>query len=52
VRYDHLQGRRFRHPAVFMRWRIDKRPQDCRFDQLEVVQPYALAEVYRGAVTA
>jgi ATP-dependent DNA ligase len=52
VRYDHLQGRRFRHPAVFMRWRIDKRPQDCRFDQLEVVQPYALAEVFRGAVTA
>ena len=36
VKYDHLQGDRFRHAAVFLRWRPDKRPEDCRYDQLEV----------------
>jgi ATP-dependent DNA ligase len=35
VSYDHLQGRRFRHAAHFLRWRQDKQPRDCRFDQLE-----------------
>lgn len=48
VKYDHLQGRRFRHAAIFMRWRFDKPPDACRFDQLEVVAPYALAEVFAG----
>jgi ATP-dependent DNA ligase len=52
VRYDHLQGRRFRHAAVFMRWRFDKQPRDCRFAPLEVVPPYALTQVFRGAVSA
>jgi ATP-dependent DNA ligase len=46
VRYDHLQGQRFRHAALFLRWRFDKPPQACRYDQLEVVPPYALAEVF------
>ncbi|HXE47549.1 MAG TPA: ATP-dependent DNA ligase, partial [Ramlibacter sp.] len=31
VKYDHLQGDRFRHAAVFLRWRPDKPPQDCRY---------------------
>jgi len=48
VRYDHLQGRRFRHAAVFERWRLDKPPDACGFDQLEVVAPYALAQVFAG----
>ncbi|MBO9651582.1 MAG: ATP-dependent DNA ligase [Variovorax sp.] len=48
VRYDHLQGRRFRHAAIFLRWRPDKPPKDCRFDQLEVVAPYALSRVFSG----
>jgi ATP-dependent DNA ligase len=46
VKYDHLQGRRFRHAAIFLRWRPDKRPSDCRYDQLEVVTPYDLEKVF------
>jgi ATP-dependent DNA ligase len=46
VRYDHLQGRRFRHATTFMRWRPDKAPRDCRYDQLEVTTPYELARVF------
>ena len=46
VKYDHLQGRRFRHATTFMRWRTDKAPQDCRYDQLEVTTPYELARVF------
>jgi ATP-dependent DNA ligase len=46
VKYDHLQGARFRHAAVFMRWRPDKRPADCRYDQLEVTPPAELAEIF------
>jgi ATP-dependent DNA ligase len=46
VKYDHLQGDRFRHAAVFQRWRPDKRPEDCRYDQLEVTTPYELAKVF------
>jgi ATP-dependent DNA ligase len=40
VKYDHLQGqRRFRHAAVFLRWRPDKPPAACRYDQLDVTAP-------------
>lgn len=46
VRYDHMQGDRFRHAAFFLRWRPDKRPQDCRYDQLEVTKPYELEKVF------
>jgi ATP-dependent DNA ligase len=46
VKYDHMQGDRFRHAAIFLRWRPDKRPQDCRFDQLEVVKPYELERIF------
>jgi ATP-dependent DNA ligase len=35
VRYDKVQGDRFRHAATFVRWRDDKRPEECTFDQLE-----------------
>lgn len=47
VRYDHLQGRRFRHATTFLRWRNDKPPQDCRYDQLEATAPFELAQVFR-----
>jgi ATP-dependent DNA ligase len=50
VKYDHLQGSRFRHAAVFQRWRPDKRPADCRYDQLEVTPAYELEKVF-GAAT-
>jgi ATP-dependent DNA ligase len=46
VKYDHLQGNRFRHAAVFLRWRPDKPPGACRYDQLEVTTPYQLAKVF------
>ena len=46
VRYDHLQGDRFRHATTFLRWRPDKSPRDCRYDQLEVVPPYALKRIF------
>jgi len=46
VAYDHLQGDRFRHAATFLRWRADKPPADCRYDQLEVTPPAELAEIF------
>jgi ATP-dependent DNA ligase len=46
VKYDHLQGDRFRHGTTFVRWRPDKRPDDCRYDQLEVTPPAELAEIF------
>ncbi|MPY90390.1 MAG: ATP-dependent DNA ligase [Luteitalea sp.] len=49
VKYDHLQGQRFRHAAVFLRWRPDKSPKDCRYDQLEVTTPYELEKVFGAA---
>ncbi len=50
VKYDHLQGDRFRHAAIFLRWRPDKPPEECRYDQLEVTAPYELAKVFGAAV--
>jgi ATP-dependent DNA ligase len=46
VKYDHLQGDRFRHAAIFLRWRPDKTPKECRYDQLEVTKPYELENVF------
>ena len=46
VKYDHLQGDRFRHAATFLRWRPDKPPRDCRYDQLEATKAYELERVF------
>ncbi len=46
VKYDHMQGDRFRHAAFFLRWRPDKQPKDCRYDQLEVTKPYELERIF------
>jgi ATP-dependent DNA ligase len=46
VKYDHLQGDRFRHATIFVRWRPDKAPRDCRYDQLEVTTPFELEKVF------
>ncbi|MDQ6769868.1 MAG: ATP-dependent DNA ligase [Gemmatimonadota bacterium] len=46
VAYDHMQGDRFRHTAQFRRWRDDKRPRDCTYDQLEVVPPQELKAIF------
>jgi ATP-dependent DNA ligase len=46
VAYDHLQGDRFRHATTFKRWRPDKAPADCRYDQLEETAPYLLEQIF------
>lgn len=45
VRYDQLEGRRFRHTVQFDRWRPDRDPRSCTYDQLESVAAYDLADV-------
>jgi ATP-dependent DNA ligase len=47
VKYDHMQGDRFRHAAIFLRWRPDKPPADCRYDQLAVVTPFELDKILK-----
>ena len=48
VAFDHLQGDRFRHAATFQRWRPDRSPADCRYDQLEETPPALLADIFLG----
>jgi ATP-dependent DNA ligase len=48
VAYDHMQGDRFRHAATFVRWRPDKPPADCRYDQLEETAAYELEKIFGG----
>ena len=50
VKYDHLQGDRFRHATMFLRWRPDKSPEECRYDQLEVTPPYELRKVFSSGI--
>ena len=46
VAYDHMQGDRFRHTAQFRRWRTDKQPRECTYEQLEVVPAQELQEIF------
>jgi len=46
VAYEHMQGDRFRHTAQFRRWRTDKKPSDCTYEQLEVVAPHELELIF------
>ncbi|HEV8698966.1 MAG TPA: ATP-dependent DNA ligase [Candidatus Limnocylindrales bacterium] len=48
VAYDHLQGNRFRHATTFKRWRPDKAPETCRYDQLETTAPFELEAIFGG----
>lgn len=48
VRYDHMEGVRFRHTAQFVRWRPDKDPADCTYEQLDEPVSYDLSEVLDG----
>ena len=46
VAYDKLQsGQRFRHATGFRRWRPDKPPEQCRFDQIESVAKFDVATI-------
>ncbi|WP_211357323.1 ATP-dependent DNA ligase [Nocardioides rubriscoriae] len=49
VKYDAMEGRRFRHTAHFKRWRDDRDPTSCGYDQLEQPVSYDLAEVLSAA---
>ena len=43
MKYDHMEGRRFRHTAHFKRWRDDRDPDSCGYEQLEEPVSYDLA---------
>jgi ATP-dependent DNA ligase len=45
VKYDHMEGPRLRHTAQFVRWRPDRDPRSCTYDQLEEPVTYDLAEI-------
>jgi ATP-dependent DNA ligase len=45
VRYDHMEGVRFRHTAQFVRWRPDRDPESCTYEQLEEPVKFDLADV-------
>jgi len=45
VRYEHMEGIRFRHTAQFVRWRPDREPRSCTYEQLEEPVKYDLADV-------
>ncbi len=47
VRYDYMEGRRFRHTAQFVRWRPDRTPESCTYDQLERPVTFKLGDVLR-----
>ena len=48
VRYDYLEGARFRHPPQFVRWRPDRDPATCGYSQLEQPTPFDVADVLAG----
>jgi ATP-dependent DNA ligase len=50
VRYDHMEGDRFRHTAQFNRWRPDREPQSCTYAQLDQPLTFSLDDVVPGLV--
>lgn len=48
VRYDHMEGSRFRHTAQFSRWRPDRTPESCTYEQLERPVTFALDDIVPG----
>lgn len=48
VRYDHMEGQRFRHTAQFNRWRSDRDPRSCTFAQLEQPVTFGLGDIVPG----
>jgi ATP-dependent DNA ligase len=48
VRYDHMEGRRFRHTAQFSRWRADRDPRSCTYEQLEQPVTFSLGDIVPG----
>jgi ATP-dependent DNA ligase len=50
VRYDHMEGERFRHTAQFNRWRPDRDPRSCTYAQLERPVTFSLGDIVSGLV--
>lgn len=48
VRYDHMEGERFRHTAQFNRWRPDREPRSCTYDQLDQPVTFSLGDIVPG----
>ncbi len=48
VRYDHMEGERFRHTAQFNRWRPDRDPRSCTYAQLETPVTFKLGDIVPG----
>jgi ATP-dependent DNA ligase len=48
VRYDHMEGQRFRHTAQFNRWRPDRDPRSCTYAQLEQPPAFNLGDIVAG----
>ena len=48
VRYDHMEGRRFRHTAQFNRWRPDRAPRSCTYEQLDKPVTFSLDDIVPG----
>jgi len=51
VRYDHMEGDRFRHTTQFSRWRPDRAPESCTYEQLDRPVTYALGDIVPGLST-
>ena len=51
VRYDHMEGYRFRHTAQFVRWRPDRDPSSCTYEQLEEPVKFDLIDVLNAGLT-
>lgn len=49
VSFGQLEGRRFRHGVGFLRWRPDRTPESCTYDQLEVAEPVSFDEFLTGS---
>ncbi|MCV7064411.1 ATP-dependent DNA ligase [Mycolicibacterium vaccae] len=50
VRYDHMEGQRFRHTAQFNRWRPDRDPRSCTYDQLDRPVTFRLDDIVPGLI--
>jgi ATP-dependent DNA ligase len=49
VSFGQLEGRRFRHGVSFLRWRPDRTPESCTYDQLDVADPVSFDDFVRDA---
>jgi ATP-dependent DNA ligase len=51
VTFGQLEGRRFRHGVSLLRWRPDRTPESCTYDQLEVAEPVSFQDFVTHGVT-